>query len=128
MSLGVGCEPQILGSLESAAGGGGIVGSTGGAIGRGGAGVVPLGGANTSIAGGAGTGGILGDSRRKSLAGYSGTGVAFGGCRGGVTRGARDALGSFREACGALGASGDTWPSPKDSEEGSGEGFEGGTR
>ena len=56
-----------------------------------------------------GTGGILGDIRRKSLAGYSGTGVAFGGCRGGVTRGARDALGCFREACGALGASGDTW-------------------
>ena len=98
-----------------------------------------------------GTGGVLGDIRRKSLAGYSGTGVAFGGCRGGVTRGARDALGSFREACGALGASGyyhsgtsrytsgtsggagvvgtrGTWPSPKDSEEGSGEGFEGGTR
>src|SRR6266542_1495198 len=40
---------------------------------------------------------------------HSGTGVAFGGFRGGVTRGARDALGSFREACGALGASGDTW-------------------
>src|SRR5204863_9873733 len=29
--------------------------------------------------------------------------------RGGVTRGGRDALGSFREACGALGASGDAW-------------------
>src|SRR6266545_4153614 len=80
MSLGVGCEPQILGSLESAAGGGGIVGSTVGAIGRGGAGVVPLGGANTSIAGGAGTGGILGQAGDAGGAGVSGSNPGTKGC------------------------------------------------
>ena len=53
-----------------------------------------------------GLGGLRGKSPGRGTRGQVSRSEASGAI---ITRWARDALGSFREACGALGASGDTW-------------------